>query len=195
MAEFGVAQGTIGRAQTMLRHEGVLYTHRGRNATTNVIDWATRLVDAGEDPAAGGVTYGDLDVEEAVAAPDVAGILGERRVFVGRRTGLAGGVPVELSSFFFDPVVARAAGLVAPRSGPGDVRLLLVEAGFPQRGFDDAVSVRQPTPAELLALDLPEGVPVVRVLRSIVSDWDRVVGVDVIVKGAHRYSERYVTRV
>lgn len=196
MAEFGVAQGTIGRAQTILRDEGLLHTQRGRHAATYVVDWAAKVVDAeAYIPVGAGLTYGTPEVEEVEAPPDVASLLGDERALVRRRTTLHGDTPIELSSSYFPVELARTAGLDTPRKIRGGAQRLLAEAGLPQRKFVDVVSARQPTPDELLALGLPEGVPVLRILRKIVTDDERVVGVDVIVKGAHRYSERYETRV
>lgn len=196
MADYDVAQGTIGRAQTMLRNEGLLHTQRGRHAATYVIDWGSHVTDAeAYIPASGALKYDDLEVEVVDAPADVAHLLGYRQALVRRRTTKVNGAPTELSASYFPVDLARAAGLDAPRKISGGAQRLLAEAGLPQREFEDVVSARQPTPAELLALELPEGVPVLRILRKIMTDDDRVVGVDVIVKGAHRYSERYRTRV
>jgi len=196
MAEYGVAQGTIGRAQTMLRAEGLLHTQRGRHAATYVINWAAQVTDAeAYIPAGNGLAYSDPEVEEVDAPADVARLLGDRRAIVRRRVTLLNDVPIELSASYFPAELARAAGLDAPRKIRGGVQRLLAEHDVPQVEFEDVVSARQPTPAELLALELPEGVPVLRILRKVVTFDDRVVGVDVIVKGAHRYSERYRTRV
>lgn len=194
--EFGVAQGTIGRAQTMLRHEGLLRTRRGRDAATYVIDWEAQVVDAeAYIPTSDRLGYSDPEVEEVDAPADVARALGESRVLVRRRTTLVDESPVELSASYFTLAVAHEAGLDTPRKIRGGVQRLLAEAGLPQREFEDVISARQPTPDELLALDLPEGVPVLRIFRRIMTDDGRVVGADVIVKGAHRYGERYRTRV
>lgn len=196
MAEYGVAQGTIGRATTLLRDEGLLSTQRGRGAATYVIDWAAQVVNAEAYIGVGnGLEYSEPKVEEVDAPADVARLLGDDRALVRRRTTLVNGTPTELSASYFPVELARVAGLDTPRRIRGGAQRLLAEADVPQREFEDVVSARQPTPAELLALDLPDGVPVLRILRKIVTDDDRVVGVDVIVKGAHRYSERYRTRV
>ncbi len=196
MATYGVAQGTIGRAQTMLRQEGLLHTQRGRRAATYVIDWAAQVTDAeAYIPTSDRLEYGKPEVEEVDAPADVAKALGERRALVRRRTTYVDGAAVELSASYFPPVVAQAAGLDYPKKIRGGVPRALAEVGLPQREFEDVVSARQPTSAELLALGLPEGVPVLRIFRTVFTDGDRVVGVDVIVKGAHRYSERYRTRV
>lgn len=196
MAEYGVAQGTIGRAQTLLREEGLLHTQRGRHAATYVIDWAARVVDAEAYIGVGdGLTYSEPEVEEVDAPADVARLLGDNRALVRRRTTLVNDAPIELSASYFPVELARVAGLDTPRRIRGGAQRLLAECDMPQREFEDVVSARQPTSAELLALELPEGVPVLRILRKIVTDDDRVVGVDVIVKGAHRYSERYRKRV
>src|SRR6185312_3902331 len=94
MAEYGVAQGTIGRAQTLLREEGLLHTQRGRHAATYVIDWAAQVVDAEAYIGVGnGLTYSEPEVEEVDAPADVARLLGDDRALVRRRTTLVNDAP------------------------------------------------------------------------------------------------------
>jgi len=62
---------------------------------------------------------------------------------------------------------------------------------MPQRKAVDVVSARLPTEEEVQALGLPDSVPILRIRRTITAEDGRVLCVDVIVKGAHRYHEQY----
>ena len=72
----------------------------------------------------------------------------------------------------------------------GGAPRILEELGYPEREFTDRVSVRMPTTEEIEMLDLPE-VPVIRQFRTVFSDNDRPVAVNIMIKGGHRYDLVY----
>lgn len=192
--DYGVANSTVTRALGVLRSEGfITHSQRGRDAGVFAADWTARVTDAAAyiDPDAS-ISYSSPDVEEVDAPPDVARELGQRSAIVRRRLMLRDGEPIELSDSYVAVELARELGLDAPRRLRGGMAAILEAAGLPQRSFADVVSARPPTTRELEALRLPPNVWVLRILRTITTDGGRVVGVDVIVKGAHRYQERYV---
>jgi GntR family transcriptional regulator len=191
---FGVANSTITKALNALRDEGLIYGQRGIGVY--VTDQAARVIDAAAYfPADDRLSYTLLSVEEVDAPPDVAAALGARRAVVRRRVTVLDGETLEVADSYLPVDLARELGLDAGRKIRGGVQAVLAAAGVPQRAFADVVSARQPTTREMALLRLPPGVPVLRALRTITSDSGRVVEVDVLCKGAHRFQERYRTAV
>lgn len=190
---YGVANSTVSKALSVLRDEGfITHSQRGRDAGVFAADWASRVVDAAVYiPPGDGIEYTKPQVDEVDAPADVARELGQKRAVVRSRLMLRDDEPVELSDSYVAVDLARQLGLDAPRKLRGGMAAVLADAGLPQRGFSDVVSARQPTTRELEALMLPPDVPVLRILRTVTTDGGRVVGVDVIFKGAHHYHERY----
>lgn len=191
--DYGVANSTVTRALSVLRAEGfITHSQRGRDAGVFAADWTARVVDAAAYiPPGDGIEYTTPEVEEVDAPADVARELGQKRAVVRRRLMLRDGEPIELSDSYVAADLARDLGLDVPRKLRGGMTTILADAGLPQRGFSDVVSARQPTTRELESLRLPADVWILRVLRTITTDGGRVIGVDVICKGAHRYQERY----
>lgn len=193
---FGVVNSTITKALATLRDEGLVHTERGRLGGVFAADWTAYVTEA--EPyiqPSGDVSYDGLVVAEVAAPGDVARILGAKRAVVRHRLMLLRGEPIEVSDSYVTVDLAAQLGLDRPKKIPGGMKEVLAAAGLPQRRFADVVSARQPTPPELEALRLPVGVPVLRILRTIMTDDDRVVGVDVICKGAHVFQERYTKDV
>lgn len=193
--DYGVANSTVTKALSVLRAEGfITHSQRGRDAGVFAADWTAHVVDAAAYIAPDdSLRYTPPEVEEVNAPADVARELGQKRAIVRRRLMLRDGEPIELSDSYVPVELARDLGLDSPRKLPGGMSAILEAAGLRQRGFSDVVSARQPTTRELEALRLPANVWILRVLRTITTDGGRVVGVDVICKGAHRYQERYRT--
>jgi GntR family transcriptional regulator len=189
---FKVVNSTITKALASLRDEGLIYSERGRFGGVFAADWTAFVTDAAAyiEPD-DRIEYTRADVTEVDAPGDVARILGEERAVVRSRLMLVDGDPAEISDSYVPVQLARDLGLDQPGRLRGGMRTVLAEAGLPHRRFTDVISAREPTPREMTALRLPLKVPVLRILRTIMTDGDRIVGVDVICKGAHRYPERY----
>lgn len=194
--DFGVANSTITKVLDALRAEGLIHTTRGRLGGAYAADWSAHVIDASVYVEPGGrVTYDGLMVDEVDTPGDVARLLATDRAILRHRVMLLDGEPVEVADSYVDVELATRIGLDRRKKLRGGMAAVLAEAGLPQRRFIDIVSARQPTTAELEALRLPASVPVLRILRTVLTDGDRIVGVDVIVKGAHLYQERYVRDV
>lgn len=191
---FGVANSTITKALATLREEGLVVGQRGVGVYTS--GQATTVVDAAAYlPASNRVGYRILHVGEADAPADAARELGAPRALVRQRVTLLGGEPIEVADSYLPLDLARELGLDTDRKLVGGIERVLAEAGLPQRAFADVVSAREPTSREMELLRLPVGVSVLRTLRTITSDGGRVVCVDVLVKGANRFRERYTTLI
>lgn len=191
---FKVANSTITKALNALRDEGLIYGQRGIGVYAT--DQAARIVDAAAYLAVDDrLHYDILGVEEEDVPADVAVALGARRAVVRRRLTVVDGEAVEVADSYLPVRLARDLGLDTPRKLRGGLPVVLADAGLPQRMFSDVVSARQPTVREMTLLRLPAGVSVLRTLRTILSDGDRVVCVDVLCKAAHRFQERYIVSV
>lgn len=193
VTRFDAANATIQRALRNLKDEGFLDSRVGKGVYVRatrpfVVDVAAYL------PPDGGFRYDLLDVEEVTPPADVALALrlpDDGQAVRRRRLLLHDGVPVELSMSYYP------AGLVAgtPLTGPGKVRggapTVLADLGMPEQAFTDRVSARQPTTEEVDLLALPDGVPILRQLRTVLTHGDRPVEVSVLIKGAHLYELQY----
>lgn len=194
--EFGVAPSTITKVLDALRTEGLIHTTRGRLGGAYAADWSAHVIDASVyvEPS-DRVSYDGLTVDEVKAPGDVARILTAELAVRRHRIMLLDGEPVEVADSYLEVELAARLGLDVRKKLRGGMRAVLAAAGLPQRRFIDIVSARQPTAAELEALRLPASVPVLRILRTVLTDEDRIIGVDVIVKGAHLHQERYARDV
>jgi GntR family transcriptional regulator len=99
--------------------------------------------------------------------------------------------PVELSTSYYPADIAVGTSLAKAAKIRGGAPQVLADLGFSQRSFVDRISARAPTVAEVEALDLPDGTPVIRQLHVIYSDNERPVEASVLVKGAHLYELLY----
>ena len=189
---FGVASSTVTNALNELKREGLVQTTRGQGAARHAVDFAAHVVSAQAyiEPT-GSLSYDPPHVEEVTPPGDVARALGTERAVMRRRLTRLDDEPVELSESYLPVDLARELSLDRPRRPRGGIKAVLAAAGMPQRKAVDVVSARLPTDEEVQALGLPDSVPILRIRRTITSDGGRVVCVDVIVKGAHRYHEQY----
>ncbi|MGV9377110.1 UTRA domain-containing protein [Nonomuraea sp. NPDC003707] len=87
--------------------------------------------------------------------------------------------------------VAAGTPLAVRRKIRGGAPQVLAELGFPERHFEDRISVRQPTTEDVESLDLPPGVPVFRQFRVVYSDSGRPVEASILIKGGHLYELSY----
>jgi GntR family transcriptional regulator len=184
-----IGNSTITKALNTLRDEGL--TKGVRGAGVYAVDGAVSIIDAtAYVPPGDGRQYLILEVAESVPPGDVQEVLGADTAIVRRRLTILHGSPLEIANSYYAVDVARRAGLDAKSKLKGGAPAALAAIGLPQRVYQDVTESRQPTSAELEVLQLPPDVPVLRVLRTVWSDDDRVVEVDVILKGGHRFKVR-----
>jgi GntR family transcriptional regulator len=191
---FKVANSTITKALATLREEGLVIGQRG--VGVYVSDQAARIVNAAAYlPVTDRLSYALLGVDEEDAPADVARELGAKRAVVRRRVTKIDDEAIEVADSYLPVGLARELGLDAGTKIRGGVERVLADAGLPQLSFADVVSAREPTSREMALLRLPSGISVLRTLRTIKADGDRVVCVDVLAKAAHRFQERYVVSI
>ena len=194
VARFDAANATIQRALRNLKDEGFLDSRVGkgvyvRAARPFVVDVAAYL------PPGDGFRYDLLDVATVTPPHDVAialRLLSDDGTAVCRRRILRhDGVPVELSASYYPADLVAGTPLARPGKVRGGAPTVLADLGMPERAFTDRVSARQPTTEEVNLLELPDGVPILRQLRTVLTDGNRPVEVSVLVKGAHLYELQY----
>lgn len=191
---YAAANATIQRALSTLKAEGFLVSHVGKGVY--VRDQRPQVIDAAAyiAPTQGKVRYQLISVENVITPADVAEALalepGEAAI-VRTRVLFRDDQPVELSASYYPASIAAGTDLAGKGKIRGGATHVLAGLGFPQRSFVDRISARPPTVAEAETLELPEGTPVIRQLRTIYSDGQRPVEASVLVKGAHRYELLY----
>lgn len=194
VARYAAANATVQRALSTLKAEGFLDSRVGKGVY--VRDREPFVIDASAyiAPEPGKFHYQLVAVEEVDPPADVVEALELEpgaRAIVRRRILVHDEQPVELSASFYPLAIAAGTGLAGRAKVRGGAPQALVALGFPQRGFVDRVSARAPTVEEAEALELPEGTPVIRQLRTIYSDEERPVEASVLIKGAHQYELLY----
>lgn len=109
-----------------------------------------------------------LDVEVG------AEVLIRDRLMGSREDGRA----YQIATSYLPDWVARGTVIAEPDTGPGGIYDRLEEMGHGPLRWSESVSARMPTPDEAAALDLPPGVPLLRVVRTTTSQARRVVEVN-----------------
>lgn len=74
--------------------------------------------------------------------------------------------PQQLATSYLPPGIARGTVLAEPNTGPGGIYDRMEEMGHAPLEWSEAVTARAATPAEVEALRLAPGVPVLRILRT-----------------------------
>ena len=192
--QYEAANTTIQKALSALKDEGFLRSQMGKGVY--VRDRKPFVIDAVSyfAPAPEGYTYQLLEVAEVRPPAEVVDALeleAGGTAWLRSRLTLHAGEPVELSWSYYPVEIAAGSPLASRGKIRGGAPKILAELGCPQRELIDQLSVRQPTSAEVEALELPVNVPVIRQFRVIYSDDRRPVEASVMVKGGHRYELRY----
>lgn len=91
--------------------------------------------------------------------------------------------PVELVESYYPTELVRGSRITEMRKIPRGAYAALLDLGYPPRHARDVVYARMPTPDESRALHLAPGTPVFCVVRTVLSDEDRPITVDVMVLG------------
>ncbi|MBB5138794.1 GntR family transcriptional regulator [Thermocatellispora tengchongensis] len=195
LAERHAAAGaTVQRALSLLKDEGFVYGHPGKGVY--VRDRAPVVVEAAAylAPSPRGYAYRLLDVAECEPPADIARALEldeGGRAILRRRLLLSDGDPLELSWSYYPLEIAQGSPLTRRAKIPGGAPQALADLGFPQREFEDRISVRQPTTEEQEGLELPDDVPILRQFRVVYSDSRRPVEASILIKGGHLHELRY----
>ncbi|MBE1590127.1 GntR family transcriptional regulator [Nonomuraea angiospora] len=194
VARFEAANATIQRALQSLKDEGFVRGHAGKGVF--VREGRQFVVEATtyKSPGPRGYSYELLDVGEVEPPNDVAAAFAMSPgggVIMRHRLLLHDGEPVELSWSYYPVDIAAGSPLASRKKIRGGAPQVLADLGFPERYFDDRISVRQPTVNEVEGLDLPADVPVFRQFRVVYSDFQRPVEISILIKGGHLYELSY----
>lgn len=205
---FGVGNPTIQRAIGLLKSEGLVEGASGRGVFVRqrqswILVPSSYLppVPDGRDPWTAALADQGLAasqeivrVEEVEPPAEIAEALnladGDRAV-LRQRVMLADGQPVELVESYYPSEIVAGTPVAEPRKVRGGARAVLAGLGYPPRESVEQVNTRMPTPDEAIALNLAEGVPVFRTLRTIFSDNDRPIEASIMVMAGDRYRLLY----
>lgn len=191
---YATSNATIQRALAVLKDEGFISSHVGKGVYVRskqplVVEAASYIT-----PSPDGFAYELLEVSEVQPPHEVRAAFGlsdSETATMRRRLLRYQGEPVELSWSYYPNAIARGTALAVPRRIPGGAPVVLKDLGYPQRSVVDTLSARLPTTEEVVALELPADVPVIRQLRVVRSDRQQSVEATVMIKGAHLYELRY----
>jgi len=185
----------VQRALEVLEAEGLVERQHGKG------NFARRgkivAIDAVRDPMVAGMKYKLRKVDAAAEpAADVRAELGigpSDTAILREQVGRRDDEPVELVSNYYRHDLADGTRLAEAGPLGGGSKAYLESLGYVEVEMVDVESFRAPEEDEVVALELPEGVPVVSVLRTIRDDRGVALEVSVIVKGGHRYALRHRT--
>ena len=211
---YGTSRPTVRRAVARLKAEGLVVTSQGRGAFVRPKPHVRLLITGGnyrKHRALGLPGFNAQALEQGqapeqqllevgtVSAPaEVAMRLGVEDgspVVVRRRVFSADGEPVALCDSYYPAGLADGTPIAQARKIRGGVHALIEDPSGPirrriARSVDDLVS-RMPTPQEAAALRVPQGVPVTRILRTILDAQDDPVEVQETIAAADRHEFRY----
>jgi GntR family transcriptional regulator len=211
---YGTSRPTVRRAIARLKAEGLVITERGRGAFVRP-DPHVRLLMTGasyrrhrglgvpgfnaQALEQGQAPQQQLREVATVSAPaEVALRLDvdeDSAVVVRRRLFLVNGQPVAFCDSYYPADMAAGTALAESSKIKGGAHAVIEDPGGPirrqvARSVDDLVS-RMPTPGEVSGLQIPPGVPVVRILRTIYDAERRPLEVQDTVAAADRHTFRY----
>ncbi|SRR6266567_3565736 len=211
---YGTSRPTVRRAVARLKAEGLVVTSQGRGAFVRPKPHV-RLLITGSNyrrhrelglPGfnAQALEQGQapeqqlLEVATVSAPTEVAirlGVEDAAPVVVRRRVFLADGGPVALCDSYYPIELADGTPIAQARKIRGGVHAIIEDPSGPirrriARSIDDLVS-RMPTPQEAASLRLPQGVPITRVLRTVLDIDDKPVEVQETIAAADRHEFRY----
>lgn len=210
MAEFGVAQGTVRQALSLLRSQGLVVAEHGRGVFVRTKPKIRRLAHdrfARSHREAGKAAYladaERMGIEPSVdvyfvgpekADATVAALLGIRsgtKVLVRRRRYFADDHPTELATSYIPWKIAAGTEMTHVDTGPGGIYARLEEAGHNLGRFTEEVTARMPTEAEVRSLQLASGTPVLSLMRVAYDTQDRPVEICDTVMASDRYLLSY----
>jgi GntR family transcriptional regulator len=209
MAHYSVANNTIQRALGVLKDEGYLVGEKGKGvfvaATQRRTIVASSSIAPGpiEEPywwtrsAAAEGKSGTTDLLEVGYVVPPADVRERLRLdqtgvaLLRKRVLRLDGEPVELCRSYYPRELAEGTALENNGLIRGGSPRLLADMGYPSLFSDDDIAVRPPTTEEVLLLELPQEVHILRTLRVVYSDEQRPIEVTEMIKGGHLYTLRY----
>jgi GntR family transcriptional regulator len=190
MDRYGVGSPTVQRAMKVLKDEQFAEGRRGSGvyATERVPIYSIAYV-----PAEHGYAYRLLGVSRVVPPVEVRDTFGlgpDDTAVLRHRLMTLHDIPVEVSWSYYPTQLAAGTSLTEPQRIKGGASELLARLGHRPARYEDRITARLATTAELELLELPDDVPVLRQFRVLLTATGEPVEATVMVKGGHRYEER-----
>lgn len=190
MEMYAVGSPTVQRALQVLKDERFVEGRRGSGVYASArvtIDTSAYI------PAEQGYEYKLLNVGEVAPPAEVRlafSTEADNTVMLRHRVMTLHQTPVELSWSYYPMEIAAETALAQHRRIKGGATQLLEGLGLRPTRYEERITARLPTTAELELLELPDDVPVLRHFRILLTDNGQPVEATVMVKGGHRYEER-----
>lgn len=210
-ARWGVSQGTVNLAMSVLRSEGLIRTKRGRGTIVNPVpvirrdaagrqrreareaEGARGAFDA-ELRAAGLEPRTETEPGRAVPPADVAAALGipeGTEAVYRRRRMYAGSEPIQLATSWIPADIAAGIPIEQADSGPGGIYSRLADAGHAPARFTEEIRVRVPEDGEPDDLGIDPDHRVYAITRTAYDGQGRAVEVNMIVMPTHQWTLTY----
>lgn len=207
---YSVARMTARQAIQELRTEGRVVAEHGRGVFVRLPAPVRRLASdrfARKHREAGQAAFlaeaekagvrPQVDQIEVSTAPPASAVRERLRlddgdaVLVRSRRYLADDRPIEVAVSYLPAEIAEGTPIAEVNTGPGGIYARLEEAGHTLDHFVEEVTARMPTNDERRRLELPDGVPVLVVVRTAFDTAGRPVEVCDTVKAAPAYVLEY----
>lgn len=208
--QFKVSQGTIRQALAILRGEGLIVAEHGRGVFVRSRPKIQRLAHdrfARRHREQGKAAYlveaeqtnARPRVDVSYVGPDKAPAEFARRlsvktgtkVLVRRRRYLSDEQPTTLATSYIPWDIAAGTSMTEADTGPGGIYARIEELGHRLERFTEDVTARMPTPEEVKALRLPQGTPVLVLVRVAYDAEGRAVEVCDTIMSADHYVLSY----
>jgi GntR family transcriptional regulator len=213
--EHGTTRTTVRKAIALLRAEGLVTSEQGRGAFVRPRPHVKMVLTGANyranrqsgtsnfnaEAAAQGhrATQRLLSVDETPAPADIATrleITADTPVIVRKRLFVVDDAPMQFCDGYYPAELFRGTTVALKRRIPGGVHTVIEDPNGPLKTrvtrFVEDLDVRLPSPSESEALLIPEGVPVVRVLRTAYDGQGRPLEVLDSLVPTDRYAFRYV---
>jgi GntR family transcriptional regulator len=207
---YSVARMTARQAIQELRTEGRVVAEHGRGVFVRLPAPVRRLASdrfARKHREAGQAAFlaeaeksgirprvDQIEVTSDRPSPEIAERLrlgSEDTVIVRSRRYLADDRPIETAISYLPAAIAAGTRIEQVNTGPGGIYARLEDAGHILDRFTEEVTARMPTTDERRRLELPDGIPVLIVVRTAFDTADTPVEVCHTVKAAPAYVLEY----
>ncbi|MGW7457039.1 GntR family transcriptional regulator [Streptomyces sp. NPDC054797] len=197
MERYGVAQGTVRKAMTELRTTGLIVTHHGKGSyvrsrppvqrksserfrrshrTAGKAAYLAEAEQSGSVPSVRVLYVGPIEAPEDIA--ERLSVSPGTKVLARRRLYFSDGIPTEEATSYLPWDISKdIPELFEENPGGGGIYARLEEHGHTLAEFAETVRVRLASKAEIAALSLSPGSPIIHLTRNACSQDGRIVEV------------------